>query len=946
MIYTSKLILVSAIFFSLAKLALSISFVQSNITLFWLPAGFSIAVLLIGGFKYLPGISVGAFFANFFTEAPLGFALVATIANTIEPITAAFILMQKFHFDKSLSKIKDAILFLFFGVFVSPILSAMIGTFGLYINGMLEWQDFFRATFSWWAGDAFGILTLGTLILVLSTKHRLNFKIGKVLEGVGCLFLILTIQTIIYFDIFESLPIKYFTWLVFPLLIWASLRFSPKTAILFAFVAILVAVFGTVNNHGPFFTGITSTSLILLYSFICFVMINTVILSITTTERLEKENAIEHLYKERDAIFNSTNDLIWSVDTNFNLLSANSAFIEKTKTISGQTLEIGKSILSQGFFPSKIIAFWQNLYSRGLAGESIKTEITSMVNDVPDTRWLDLNINPIIKDNSIIGVACFCKDITERKLAEDTLQKKEQQLRLAISGGDLGMWDWKFSTGELEVNDLWILMLGLDPQVDKPTIHSWSSLVHPDDTKKLDKIVKEVFLNPHGKSFEVEIRARHKEGHYIWILDRGAVVERDNNNLPLRIAGTHIDITRQKLVEEELINAKEQADSANNTKSEFLTNMSHEIRTPLNAIIGFTDLLSISNLNQTQKQYLNIILKSANSLLELLNEILDFAKIETGNIKLQIDKVDLFELIEQVKETIQFKAQTKGIKVLFNISKETPRIIWTDPVRLRQILMNLLSNSIKFTDRGEIEISIKANEHNPQTREVMISFSVRDTGIGISKSDQKKIFDAFSQVDTSNKRKFGGTGLGLTISNELLALMNSKLEVKSELGAGSIFYFTIQVDAEIIERNLIPSKLNQNTLKENNYLNNNFRILVVDDDLINLSLIKTIIGKILPNATLLEAVNGRDAVELFIKEKPDIIFLDIQMPEMNGHEATTEIRKFETDKKTPIIAVTAGVTHGSREKCFAYGMDDYTNKPVTKTKLEQLILKWLLRTEY
>lgn len=940
MTYISRLILVSALFFSLAKLALSISFVQSNITLFWLPAGFSIAVLLIGGFKYLPGISIGAFFANLFTEAPLGFALIAAMANTIEPITAVYILIRKFHFDRSLAKIKDAILFLFFGVFVSPILSAFIGAFGLYINGMLEWKDFFRAAFSWWAGDAFGILTLGTLILVLSTKYRLNLTTKKVLERVSCLFLILTIQTIIYFDIFESLPIKYFTWLVFPLLIWASLRFSPKTAIVFAFVAIIVAVFGTVNNHGPFFTGITNTSLILLYSFICFVMINTVILSITTTERLEKENAIEHLYKERDAIFNSTNDLIWSVDTNFNLLSANYAFIHRTKTISGQTLEIGKSVFGQGIFPSKVLNFWENLYKRGIAGESIKTETTSMADDVPYTRWLDLNINPIIKNNSIIGVACFCKDITERKLAEEKLQKKEQQLRLAISGGDLGMWDWNFQSGELEVNDLWILMLGLDPQIDKPTIHSWSSLVHPDDTHKLDKIVKEVFLNPQGKSFEVEIRARHKDGNYIWILDKGAVVERDNNDLPLRIAGTHIDITRQKLVEEELIKAKEQADSANNTKSEFLTNMSHEIRTPLNAIIGFTDLLSISNLNQTQKQYLSIILKSANSLLELLNEILDFAKIETGNIKLHIEKIDLFELIEQVKEIIQFKAQTKGIKVFINISKETPRVIWTDPVRLRQILMNLLSNSIKFTDHGEIETSIEANDYNPQTKEIKISFSVRDTGIGISQSDQKKIFDAFSQVDTSNKRKFGGTGLGLTISNELLALMNSTLEVKSELGVGSIFYFTIQVDAEFAERNSIPLKLN-----ENNYLNNNFKILVVDDDVINLSLIKTIIGKILPNAILIEAVNGRDAVELFMKEKPDIIFLDIQMPEMNGHEATAEIRKLETDKKTPIIAVTAGVTHGSREKCFAYGMDDYTNKPVTKTKLEQLIHKWLLTSE-
>lgn len=248
-VYCFRVILISILFFLLAKIGLTFSFVQSNITLFWLPSGLGIAVLLILGRKYWLGSSIGAFLANYFTEAPIGFVFAAVIANTLEPLISHFILTYLFDFNKQLSRLKDIGLFLFFAVLLSPILSAFVGVTGLCLNGMLEWKRFFDAAFSWWAGDAFGILTLGALLLTWFFHFPIKNTLSKTTEGLICILCIVAIQVIIYFDFNLFLPVKYFTWFIFPLLIWACIRFSQKVAIAFAFIAMIIAVVGTINNH-------------------------------------------------------------------------------------------------------------------------------------------------------------------------------------------------------------------------------------------------------------------------------------------------------------------------------------------------------------------------------------------------------------------------------------------------------------------------------------------------------------------------------------------------------------------------------------------------------------------------------------------------------------------------------------------------------------------------
>lgn len=529
------------------------------------------------------------------------------------------------------------------------------------------------------------------------------------------------------------------------------------------------------------------------------------------------------------------------------------------------------------------------------------------------------------------------------------------------------------------------------------------------------------------------------------------------------------DITESCLQREELKKAKYHAEHASLAKSEFLANMSHEIRTPLNGVIGFTDLLLKTTLTETQHQYLSIVNQSANALYSVINDILDFSKIEAGKLELDIDKCDLYELANQASDIITYQAHSKKLEMLLNISSELPRFIWVDSVRLKQILVNLLGNAVKFTERGEVELKVrvlKSTEKGTRT----IRFEVRDTGIGIKKDKQAKVFEAFSQEDVSTTKRYGGTGLGLTISNNLLKLVGSSLKLESEPGLGTTFYFDLNVRAEdgepeqwenldLIKRVLVvdDNDNNRTILKEMLALKNiatdeatngfdalqklaagerfdvimmdyhmpymdgldtirrirdnfqltkemqpiflfhsssddaglikaskelnidcrllkpikmqdmfdtlshlhkkksepasvaaaaptahgsNLRVLLADDNKVNLLLARTIINRFANDVVIMEVENGKDAVAKFQTFKPDIIFMDIQMPELNGYDATRLIREMKAGKEVPIIALTAGNVKGEKEKCILAGMDDFIAKPFVEETMVQMFEKW------
>jgi len=430
---------------------------------------------------------------------------------------------------------------------------------------------------------------------------------------------------------------------------------------------------------------------------------------------------------------------------------------------------------------------------------------------------------------------------------------------------------------------------------------------------------------------DFEYQTLRKDGSAIWLSVNGVPVCDDSGRL-LGYRGAAMDITQRKRSEDALIREKEAAQAAAVAKSQFLAMMSHEIRTPLNSVLGFAELLSVSDLDPVQREQIEMIRRSGDALLELLNDILDFSRAEAGSTVAKPEPTELAEFVRGVMALHTPAAALKSVSLEFECGSDVPRALWIDRARFRQILLNLVGNAVKFTDAGGVKVRLSRSGTSGPQKLFPLKVAVQDSGIGIPEDKTSLLFKPFSQVDSSTTRKFGGTGLGLVICRRLAEILGGTVFLESSSRDGSTFVFECSCPEAHLP--VAPGGPRYDSTLPADWVP---RVLVVEDNLASRKLMRVMLGSL--GLACEDACNGVEAVEAHAKQPFDVIFMDLQMPEMDGLTASRRIRDAErsTTRKVQIIALTADAMAGDRERCLEAGMDDYLSKPVRKDSLLQIL---------
>ncbi len=535
-----------------------------------------------------------------------------------------------------------------------------------------------------------------------------------------------------------------------------------------------------------------------------------------------------------------------------------------------------------------------------------------------------------------MGHVGLSADITERKRSEHALQQSEEKFRQLTENIHEVFWMMTPTADEiLYISPAYEQVWGRTCESLYRSPMSWIESIHPDDLKTAhEQFGRQI----QGETLDSEYRILTPEGEEKWICDRAFPIRDDAGNL-VRVVGIAEEITVRKRYEQELIQAREEADAANFAKSRFLANMSHEIRTPMNGVIGMIQLLQQTDLTAEQSRYASVVQISGKVLLALIDDILDLSKIEAGKITLERLDFDPRRTIEDVVEILSVQASAKGVYLHFHVAAEIPRLLRGDALRLRQMLTNLSANAIKFTERGEVSLQVELLSR--LEGRTSVRFSVTDTGIGIKSSEMKALFSPFVQADVSTTRKYGGTGLGLAICKHLAEMMGGTIGVESQEGKGSTFWFTAVFDDAGPGQQEVaaPRRGTKDSGGRLSAPQRTARILVAEDNATNRIVALAQLKKLGYQADAV--TNGVEAVEAVAGGQYGMVLMDCQMPVMDGFEATRRIRATASHAGLPIVALTANAMSSDRERCMTAGMSDYLAKPVELGQLAEKLEIWL-----
>lgn len=905
-------------------LGLQIPYVGTHITLVWLPTGISVAALLRWGTHAWPGVFVGAFIVNYLIGSSAPLAAGIAVCNTLGPLLTAAVL-RYFRIDCDFRRQMDVAMFIMAAA-AGMIISAAGGVTALNLAGMLPQGGMLAPGLAWWMGDAIGVLLAAPLILTFSLPRILQLRQffaeamiwGTIAVVVGWLAFFHH-----YAEIGRSLPLAFLT---LPMLAWASLRFGNPWSPLAGLGFSMAAAWSTATENGVFSLSDQHVSLFLLWAYMATCVITGLLITALLAERRDAESTL----RESESRFR----LLASATFEGIAISQNGRLVDANEQLLAMLCYRRNELVGLAIADTLAAEDKERVLANVISGIESRIEFSIVRKD---GQRIDVEAHG---QNALIGKRPIritaLRDITEQK----ALRKLQEALlaeQKALLENDL--------VGIVKVRDR--MVLWANPAFEKMLGYGSNELNgtptrqnYPSEESYLAFGAAAYPVLEAGEIFRSQIEHVARDGRRLWIDISGKMLD----SVTKESLWAFVDVTEQKSLEAELDRhrrhledlvaqrtaelqvAKNQAEAASRSKDTFLANMSHELRTPLHGIIGIASILRKKLVATEHVDNLDKIKAVAKHMHAVVNDVLDLSKIEAGKLSIEPKLFETSTLWAQLEATFTLAAQQKGVEL--SIEDHLPLFLDGDLHRIEQILINLIGNALKFTEHGSVHVTARATAQGDEA--LRLRFEVRDTGIGISQEQQARIFEAFAQADDALNRRYGGTGLGLTISKKMAQLMGGDIGVVSTPGQGSTFWVEMMVEPGMPQQ---PAVLMAAQRPDISLAGS--RMLVVDDESINRMIVGVVLGEF--EVLVDEAEDGFAAIEMVKKSAYDLILMDIQMPGINGFETTRRIRQIAGMETIPIIAFSGNVFGSMRAQAKAVGMNQFLGKPCDPEELLEVV---------